>query len=112
MRAILIDPVKGSVSEVEYTGETENIHEWLSDTANGLEVNTLTAVNITKHDTLFVDDEGLLKEPRYLFEIRDYPHPLAGRGLILGLDGQGESVATELKLQDVKARLKFGARDI
>lgn len=107
MRAILIDPVAKTVSEVEYNGDYRQIDVLLSDKDNGLNVDCFTVVSIDDDDDIFVDDEGLLKDPKHFFVWKGYGQPLAGRGLILGHRGDGESIATTLKLDEVRDNVAF-----
>lgn len=107
MRAILIDPVDKTVTEVKYSGDYKEIYTLLSNPVAGLVVDTFTVVRIAEHESIFVDDEGLLKEPEYFFKWEDYGQPLAGLGLILGDDAEGESVGTELTLDFVKSKVTF-----
>lgn len=108
MRAILIDPVAETVTEVDHSGDYKEIYHFLSDEMHGLEVDTFDAVRINDSDTIFIDDDGLLKDPRYFFKWQGYEQPLAGRGLILASDQEGETIGTELSLDYVKRHVSFG----
>jgi hypothetical protein len=100
-RAVLIDPVACTVSEVQYTGLYTNIYEHIE--ADCFDVARINA----KGDGVFIDDEGLLKEGQSFFLIEGYPTPLAGKGLVLGTDKHGESVEPTLTLEEVRARVMF-----
>jgi len=66
-------------------------------------VNTFTIVELNDNrDTMFVDDEGLLKLPKYFFQWRGYDQPLAGKGLILGTNDEGESISPVITLDRAK----------
>jgi len=108
MKALLIDPVRHTVTEVEHTGNYRHIYELLSDKLNELEVDTFTAVGLQNGDAIYVDDEGLLKDPRYFFEWRGYAQPLAGRGLILGTDEEGGSIEPKTTLEEARRNVRFG----
>lgn len=100
MRAILIDPFTRSISEVECNG-MEDIYR-LTD------CDTFTAVTINDHnDGIFVDDEGLFKPDQAFFKHKNYPEPLAGKGLILGCDEDGETVEPISSLQDTIRSVKW-----
>jgi hypothetical protein len=107
MKAILIDPIRHSVGMVECTSHYTEIYRLLSDEANGLKVDTFTSVRINDRNCLWVDDNGLLKDPRYFFIWRGYQQPLAGRGLIQGITGGGDTVSTDLKAAAVAAMVRF-----
>lgn len=64
-------------------------------------------VRIGKKDDMFVDDEGLLHNPKAFFLYDGYPSPLSTCGLITGTDGEGETIATDLDINSVRAKMKF-----
>jgi len=109
MRAILIDPITQVVSEVEHTGDFMHIYTLLSDPKNGLEVDDFNIVVLNDEgETLYVDGEGLLKEStRWFFKWKEYGQPLPGRGLILGSDEAGETIATKLSLDFVRQMVEY-----
>lgn len=100
MKAILIDPFEQSVKEVEYSGDFRDIYKLI-------DAECFDCARIRRGDGIFVDDEGLLKSPTHFFEHSDYPSPLAGKGLIVGCDEQGESVDCKTSLDEVKAKVTF-----
>lgn len=109
MRAILIDPQTRTVSEVDYNGDYTQISELIEASYfDCVKINSLAEGG----DTIFVDDEGLLNDKVGqvgMFRVDgDYPAYLAGKGLILGTDQEGESVATKLDLDKVRAMIAFG----
>lgn len=106
MKAILIDPIAHTFTEVEHNGCYKQIYQYLSDIANSLMVDDFNAVRIDARNILWVDGEGLLKNPRYFMLLRGYAQPLAGRGLILGSDGP-ETVATSLTIEWAKENIRF-----
>lgn len=107
MRAILIDPIARTISNVQHNGDYKQIYELLSDKDNGLDVDDFNAVQWDERNTVYVDGEGLLKSPRYFFILRGYQQPLAGRGLILGVDRMGETIATSLTVEQVIPHVRY-----
>lgn len=103
MRAILIDAIAKTVTEVEMEGESyKEIHRLI-----GCECFTM-AVQLENKDAILVDDEGLLKDPQHFFYVDGwYPMPLAGKGIIVGSDEEGETVAAKTDLRTVKGRVTF-----
>jgi hypothetical protein len=98
MRGILIDPDTRTVTEIETKGDLDAMHGAL--TRPGCARNDdINAVRITPHDDLWVDGEGLLKPDVPVFRLQGYDHPLAGRGLILGNNGAGESISTQIAIE-------------
>ena len=60
-------------------------------------------------DTLYVDEEGLLKEKAGAFAFKGIDHQVfEGSGVILGLDDDsGDSVAAQVSLDEVRKRVRF-----
>ena len=101
MIGILIDPTTKSITEVDYTGDYKQIYK-LCD------FSYFECAEIDPKHTLFVDEEALLKEENDFFRILgDPPRSFAGKGLVLGLDDSGESVGSELTVDDIKEKVKF-----
>lgn len=93
MKAYLIDPQEREIRQVDYDGDYKSIYRLL-------DIDTFTAVELNdKRDVVYVDDEGLLKDPVYFFTVEGYGQPLAGKGLVLGTDGEGETVEPTLSLE-------------
>lgn len=107
MRAILINPQDCSVTEVEYTGNYKNINEHI-----GADYFDIVRIGDENEHTIFVDDNGLNNdtvERIGMFRVEgDYPAYLAGKGLILATDDEGESVAASMELDAVRAMIAFG----
>jgi hypothetical protein len=59
-------------------------------------------------DGLFVDDEGMFKENARFFYHEDYPHPLAGKALMLGCNmDDGETQAPYTTFDELKRKVRF-----
>lgn len=82
-KAILIDAVGREVREVD-CGSYKDILSLIGCRS------FCQAWTFANNDTLFVDDEGLLKPSQHFFWLstRD-DQPLAGNGLLIGPDGRG-----------------------
>jgi len=99
VRAILINPFDETIKEAVYTGDYREIYDLI-------ECQTFDIVNLFKvEDDLYVDDEGLFKDNQRYFSIEG--KNLAGRGLILSSDGEGESIGTTLTVEQVKEIVDF-----
>jgi hypothetical protein len=96
LRAILIDAKNKTVSEIQIGKDYKEI-------SKAIHVDLFTAPKIFPNgDTLYVDDEGLINgTPDFFFNSELYPHPLAGSGLILGSDDEGESQDAKTKISDL-----------
>lgn len=100
MKAILINPFEESVTQVEYSGDYRQIYELI-------DADTFYLARISRMDGIFVDDEGLMKSSTHFFLHAEYPNPLAGKGLIVGCDHEGESVDCKTTVEEVKAKVRF-----
>lgn len=102
MHAYLIDPFTQTITQVEYSGDYQEIYK-LTD------CDTFTCVGINEFgDTVFVDDEGLINgKQQEFFMIANYPDPLAGKGLVLGTDDEGDSVSPSITLEQLKAQVDW-----
>lgn len=83
MKAIFIDAENKTVEKIDFQGNYKDIQR-------KIKVSTFTCVGLNDdRDSLFVDDEGLINGTNYFFHIDGMtPHPLAGNGLILGLNSE------------------------
>ena len=104
MKAILID-VQG-VHEVEMSGDT------LDEMYRLLGCRCVTSggyIEIPGHDAqaVWADDEGLFStEPVQCVTLgKWYPQPLVGNLLVTGLSENGETIATSLTAEQVKAQI-------
>lgn len=100
MRAILINPFDQTVTEVDYSGDFRDIYKLI-------DADCFDCARISRGDGIFVDDEGLLNQPTHFFQHAEYPNPLAGKGLIVGCDSQGESVSCKTTVEEVKSKVTF-----
>jgi hypothetical protein len=58
-------------------------------------------------DRLYVDEEGLLTPGKKFFLIEGFEQPLAGNGLIVGHDDEGETVSAHTLFKDVWPKIEF-----
>ncbi len=108
MRAILINPMQESVRHISYDGDYRSIYRIIGCT-------TFEAVYpFDNGDTLWIDEEGLLKESNYAFNLKaDNPkfnQTIMGSALILGTDAEGESIECKSKVLDIAKRVNFQGR--
>jgi hypothetical protein len=101
MKAFLIDPAAKTVTQVEYNGNWRDIYPLI-------DCDCFTTVDIDGQNTMFLDDEGLLRdgEIHYFAYGKSCP-PLAGKALVLGYDEEGETVASTLTLEEVQSKVWF-----
>lgn len=93
MKAILIDPHSETISEVFYDGNWKTIAQWI-------DADLFDVVQIGNDDLIYVDDDGLSKHGQKFFYMQGWPHPLAGKALVLGDShyGEVEDVHTDIEL--------------
>jgi hypothetical protein len=107
LRAILIDSHRQLVMEVPVTGLKEIYAHLGCDLIDkGLEFETPWGI-----ETLYIDDEGLLKDETEFFEVLGTGRGFAGSGLIVGTDEDGESTDCRLSVDSVADRILFLERD-
>jgi len=101
VRAILINPFACSVRPVKVDGDDyKALYPLLSHET--MQVSCYEQIRtpiLHGRDSLFVDEEGMLKDCRRFFTIEGFPQPLAGKGLVFGANAEGDFVdhATDLK---------------
>ena len=114
MRAILVNPIDETIREVLYTKHQELSRlEWTRDV---LSVHTIDGIRLDENGHyMYVDDEGMLANMNYFFRYTNddfYVEPvlLAGKGLIVGTNEEGEDIEPELTVEDIRSRIKFLGR--
>ena len=95
--ALLIDTPNQTIEIVDYSGDYKDIYGLL-----GCELFSSVYLEGVGEDTLYVDDEGLYVENQVFFNIKGCPQPLAGRGLILGTNDEGDSIDCMSSLEQIK----------
>lgn len=101
MKAIHIDPTTKTVREIEIPDPATGEH--LSAIYAVLGCRAFDLVRLEGGDAVFVDDEGLLKDdPGPFFGLWGYPNPLAGHGLVLGADDDGNSCAPTVTVAEIE----------
>ena len=101
MKAILINVKTQEVKEVEHDNTLQNIYDLIDCRAFDL-------VRIDDVNSIFVDDEGILKDNLYFeYSGSENVFKLAGNGLILGVDDEGNSISPTLTVEDVKGKVNF-----
>jgi hypothetical protein len=104
VKAILIDPFACEVTEVEIDGDDhKSYYPLLSHETMPVDHFTTAHAGILKgRDAIFVDDEGLLKNPERWFLMATSHQPFAGKGLIVGADKRGNAADAETSIDTVR----------
>ena len=104
-------PTKGYLID-PYTAEVQPITVPIDDHKEiqrqlGCDVFT-TGGYFDNGDVIFVDDEGMLKGPTHFFRIKGInDQPLAGRGVVLGSDGEGGSADVKTSESEMMSRVRW-----
>lgn len=115
MKAYLIDPARQTVTLAEYGGNLDNIYQLVA--ARPVTAIPLHAIgDSSEADCVYIDDEGLLRQfvgedgtshgHRDFFELPN-GHFIAGRGLVVGVDGEGDDREPTSTLDEVRAIVRF-----
>lgn len=98
MKALLIDPKTQTITPLE-------INDW-RDIAPALECDLFDVVSVDPNVSIYVDDEGLYVQDQGFFYMPSaYPHPLAGKALVLGTTSDGDSTDCPVTLEWLEARV-------
>jgi hypothetical protein len=94
IKAILIDPYAGTVTEVDHDESTENFagtYKLLSGAPHDVDI--VERVFLPNGDMIWLDENGKISAIDGLrcFKIEGYPELLAGRGLLVGDGGQKDA---------------------
>ncbi len=109
MKAILIDSVNKIISELDLDPNKNMLLQWYKS----LDVSMVEVAHyITNHDSILVDEEGLLKPCDHFFIYDGAHQPFAGNGLVVGVDKEGETVDCDITLDEVKQHVRFVSRDV
>lgn len=103
MKAILIDVVNHQISLVDVSNNIKDIYKHLN-------CDMFECVDIDHQNTIYVDEEGLLKldERSKFFRYKGYPQPICGNGLVLGINHHtGDSIDCSLSVEDIKSKVEF-----
>jgi hypothetical protein len=109
VRAILIDPFACTVADVELDStHLANLHRQLSH--EGPPVRSLALAYcpfLRIGEAIYVDSRGALESPVRFFRIAGLEPPLAGKGLILGTDKEGNTISASSSLELITAAVTF-----
>jgi hypothetical protein len=107
IQGLLIDPWKRTVTPVVCAAGEATLHDMYKFIGCDCVDRVVWPVPKSRND-IWVDDNGLLYEPvPATFNVRGYPQPLAGRGLVLGFTNSGRSVSTTLTIEQVKRAIQW-----
>jgi hypothetical protein len=107
MKAYLINSATKTIEQIDYSGDYHDIYKLCN-------YDIFTVVTLTGDgDGVFVDDEGLLKEDQDFFYVTHENGDLskyvmlAGRGLVLGCNDDGDSVEPKMTIEQLRSRIHW-----
>jgi hypothetical protein len=117
MRAILIDPEKRTISEIDFKGDYRKIQAVIGCGRFTSGSRPLNGSLEEGFDSLYVSDDDMedRDDPRFWFQVdadRDPPssYPLAGRGLVVGVNEEGASCDARISVAELTSRITFTQR--
>lgn len=120
-RAMILDPEPVREIDLQFGDEEfaaiKAIKEVLNSTAGVKVVTILDGLRLDGEDdqgrwnTAWLDDEGLWGASHF-WKWANCPQPLAGAALILGVDGDGDTIDTTLTVEAVRSKVLVGAANV
>jgi hypothetical protein len=118
MRAILIDPEKRTITEIPFEGDYRKIQAILGCRSFTTGSRPLNGSLEEGFDSLYASDDYLDEDrddPRFWFQVdadRNPPssYPIAGLGLIQGVDEEGAARDARISIEELTARITFTQR--
>jgi hypothetical protein len=112
MRALLIDSEHKTITEVGTDGTLADMGRLLgSKLFEGVEGVVFVKGSLSKGgDMLYCDEAGLFVENLRHFHQIDGGHPIPGKGLVLGVDKDGESCSASISIDELAPRISFSQR--
>jgi hypothetical protein len=103
-KALKIDVVNQTVTNILI----DDIEDIYKEIGNGCEL-FCCPVNFENGDTLYADDESLLRENvEGCFLMPDWAYAIVGNAIILGTDEEGESVDCKYSTMDIYQEIIWG----
>ncbi len=108
MKHFIIRPELGEINEIFYLDKSEPKYQWIQRMIGG----NFDCVDINDEgDTIYVNDEGLLKNSNYFFEVNsplyEKPYPLAGTAIVSGTNMEGDDAKPKITHKELKEIIKF-----
>lgn len=103
MKALKINVEDQTITEFEHSGDWREIAPLIG---NGCRTFTCPIID-DNGDTLYCDDEGLLKPVKGGFVMPDWSYPIAGNALFLGSDEEGNTCDVKMTCTELKENVQF-----
>lgn len=102
--AIVIDPHLQTISRTVIDATNNS---GLPDIYRATKCNCITTVRVDARNVMYLDDMGLYAEGQAFFAFDNYPQPLAGSAIIVGIGPEGETISTTLDEAHVKSKVTW-----
>ena len=106
-KALKIDVVAQTVTEVKI----DKYQDIYSQIGNGCNL-FCCPVDFENGDTLFADDESLLREVEGCFLFPDWSYPIVGNAIILGTDEEGDSIDCKSTIEEITSQIMWGNKEV
>jgi hypothetical protein len=106
MKALKINVVTQQIEEIELKDGygLKAIYDAIGNGCNLFEC----PITFDNGDTIYCDENGLLKEPIGAFMMKDWAYPIQGNGLLVGTDiYTGESIPVKTSAEELASQIQF-----
>jgi len=90
IKAILIEPLNQTVTEIALVDRNDGCAKSIAAIICGSFL--FDGARVMRDVVVWVDDNGLAMTGIGRFTLAGYPHELAGKGIVTGIDEQGETI--------------------
>ncbi len=100
----IINPNMKSVSTVRHV-TTEDGYSWVNKL---IKCSIFTFVQLYENgDGVYIDDEGIYAENQHFWIHKNYPTPLAGIGVLVGINNKGDNIPASISNKEFSTHIKF-----
>lgn len=103
LKGLKINVEDQTITEIEHNGDWKEIAPLIG---NGCRIFTCPIID-DNGDTLYCDDEGLLKPVKGGFVMPNWTYPIVGNALFLGSDEEGNTCDVKMTLEELKENVRF-----
>lgn len=114
VKGFIIDAEKREIREARFSGlkDLQKAVGGLITTAHEIHHFDDSGFSMaSSYDTVFVDDEGLLKDPQHFFFIEGGHSPFAGNGVVVGVDEEGATIDALSTKEELEEMVEFASRE-
>jgi len=97
MKALFLNITAQTITQIELSENYKDISK-----AIGNDCHTFSCpIEFDNRDTMYCDDEGLLKEVHGGIRMEDWAYPISGNIVILGTDDEGNSIDAQTTIEEL-----------